>query len=71
MLVQEIAMNDIIKDRDGRKIAYLRDEGDSVRLYDSQHRTVGWYSKTRDVTMTAAFKIIGSGNQLMRLIPAR
>lgn len=65
------SMTDTIKDRGGRKIAFVTDEGESLRMRDANYRTIGWYSKTRDITMTSSYKIVGPGNQLSRLIPAR
>lgn len=61
-------MSNIIRDERGRILAHLRDEGDTIRLYDATHHTLGHYSKTRDITTDALHRPIGRGNQLLRLI---
>lgn len=57
-----------IKDERGRIIGYIVEEGDTLRLRGPQHQTLGYYSRTRDHTMTPTHKVIGRGNQLLRLL---
>ncbi len=63
--------SETIRDEQGRIIAHLQTEGDLVRLRDPKYRTLGYYSRTRDHTMDERHKVIGQGDQLLRLIPRR
>ena len=57
-----------IRDERGRIIGYIVEEGETLRLRGPQHQTLGYYSLVRDHTMDVRHKIIGRGNQLLRLL---
>lgn len=60
-----------IRDDRGRVVAHMREEGDSIRLWDATGHTLGYYRRTRNLTTTALHKPVGPGNQLLRLVPTR
>lgn len=62
---------EVIRDREGRVLAHIKQEGSSLRLYDARHHTLGWYHGARDVTVDARHRVIGPGDQLLRLLPSR
>lgn len=57
-----------IKDERGRIIGYIVEEGDTLRLRGPQHQTLGFYSRARDHTLNERHKVVGRGNQLLRLL---
>lgn len=64
-------MAETIKDERGRVLAHLKEEGSSLRLLDATWHTLGWYHRTRNITVDANHRPIGPGDQLGRLIPRR
>ncbi|MBM6584334.1 hypothetical protein ILT44_29500 [Microvirga sp. BT689] len=60
-----------IRDKNHIIIGYIEGipSGRRVRLMDRAFRTLGWYLEDRDVTTDANWRIIGRGDQLLRLIP--
>lgn len=52
----------------GEVLGHLREAGSSIRLTDAQYKTLGYYLRTRNVTVNADHKVIGPGNQLGRLL---
>lgn len=62
------AASEPIRGSRGEVFGHLRDAGSSIRLTDAQYKTLGYYLRIRDVTVDAAYKVIGPGNQLGRLL---
>ena len=58
---------DVLKDRLGRKIGEIRQNGSKQEIYDKLGRKLGWYDGKN--TYDRLGRKIGSGNLLTTLLP--
>lgn len=66
---KENNMNTIIRDARQRPVGHLRDSGNTVRAFDATGgRLLGVYSKGNRSTYDSKGRLVGPGNQLLRLV---
>lgn len=62
-------MNTIIRDNRQRPIAHLRDGGNTVQVFDrTGGKLQGFYAKGANATYDARGRLVGKGDQLLRLV---
>lgn len=60
---------EIVRDANHKIIAYIETFNGRTKITDAGSRTLGWYLPDRDVTTDAGWRVLGRGNQLLRLLP--
>ena len=64
-----MSSNTTIRDNRSRPIAHLRDAGNTVRVFDrTGGKLLGMYSKGANSTYDVSGRLVGKGNQLLRLV---
>lgn len=62
-------MNNIIRDSRHRPVAHIRDAGNTVQVFDrTGSRLQGFSSKGAKATYDARGRLVGKGDQLLRLV---
>lgn len=61
-------MSQILRDRSGKTIAEIRQQGSLLVIFDAHGRTLGWYHEGRNITYDAGGSTVGTGNLLTMLI---
>lgn len=63
-------MNTIIRDNRSRPIAHIRDAGNVQQVFDrTGGKLQGVYNKSTNTTYDVRGRLVGRGNQLLRLVP--
>jgi hypothetical protein len=58
-----------IRDSHNKLVGYIEDQGNGkLKAYDTMNRHKGTYEKSSDRTYTPNNSLVGSGNQLVKLI---
>ena len=61
--------NTTIRDSRSRPVAHMRDAGNTVRVFDrTGGKFLGSYSKSANSTYDVGGRLVGKGNQLLRLV---
>ncbi len=58
----------ILRNRSGKTIAEIRQQGASLVILDASGKTLGTYHEGRDITYDASGRTVGTGNLLTMLI---
>jgi hypothetical protein len=62
-------MNRIVRDNRQQPIAHIRDAGNTVQIFDrTGGKLLGYYAKAGNATYDASGRLIGHGDQLLRLV---
>lgn len=59
-----------IQDKNFRTIGYVETSSDGwKKLLDPSNRVLGYFDPSRNITLDTNYRTIGSGDQLLRLLP--
>lgn len=61
-------MSQILRDREGRKLGEIREQGEFLRIWDKEGRTQGYYNPKTNKTHDKDGRTVGSGNLLTTLL---
>lgn len=66
---QQHTMNRIVRDNRQRPVAHIRDAGNTVQVFDrTGGKLQGYYAKGANTTYDATGRLVGKGDQLLRLV---
>jgi len=66
--VSPSGMKELIRDRTGRVIGFLYDSATRVQIHGADNVVLGWFDKNSKSTHSRDGRLIGFGNQVLRLL---